>query len=103
MPLFTTLVTFSIEPVVPPAPILKVPRSIFVVPAYVLVAVRESMPVPFCDTLPEPLITLARVILSLRLNIKVPLSTIPLALLIVPCVTPSPTTKVPLLIVVNPP
>ena len=59
-------------------------------------------PVPFCVTCPVPLIAPACVNASLRSNINVPLSTMPLVFAIEPLVAPSPMIKVPAAILVAP-
>ena len=60
------------------------------------------MPVPFCDTLPLPLIALAKLTVSLRLKLKFALLMMLALVDIVPFVAPSPTTMVPPEIVVLP-
>ena len=88
-------------PVVPAAPICRVPALIVVVPEYVLVPVSVVVPAPACTRLPLPLITLATVNALLRLNLSVALSvTAPVPS--VPAAPPAPTSRVPALTVVVP-
>ena len=102
MPLLIALLILAIVPVVPPAPMLKVPCSILVKPLYVFAAVNDKIPEPACVKLPVPLTALDKVMLSLRLKISVPLSTMLLVVSMEPFVVPSPTIKMPLVIVVTP-
>ena len=60
------------------------------------------LPAPFLVNEPFPLMTLLKLIASLRLNVIFALSIMLLLLSIEPLVAPSPMTKLPLLTVVAP-